>query len=412
MKRRTLILLTKQFPFLQKEQYVAHELKYLAAEFEQVFIYPHDYFGSHESISFELPENVHVIDLNKKIQLASKFERLTSFIRAFFYEYIRTHNKDWLVSDIKRIMPIYAAQYALGNGLMRWLQENNIDLASTTFYSYWFSNSALCLSILKRRNLIHSYVSRAHSLDLYHEDWGLINEVILIPPFRHFKQRYVETIFTISVHGKNYLKKKFPLLKVKTAYLGVDDFAFNPPGSMTSEKPVIVTCSGFDENKRLHLLGASLSRLNMPVKWIHFGDGTMRKEAEESVTSSNVEFLILGQTANSLIREFYSTHHVDFFVNVSLVEGLPVTIMEALSHGIPVMATAVNGTPEAVLEGITGRLISPNFTDEEIDQCLKQMFTDKEKWNQAGAKCREHFEANFDASKNYKTFAQALAGNN
>jgi colanic acid/amylovoran biosynthesis glycosyltransferase len=412
MKRQNLILLTKQFPFLQKEQYVAHELKYLAQEFEQVFIYPHDYFGKDENMSFDLPANVKVIHLNKSILPAQKLEVMMSFLGAFFYELMHTHNREWLTRDIKRLVPIYAAQYALGAGLIRWLKENNVDLNRSVFYSYWFSNSALCLAILKKRNLIRDFVSRAHSLDLYHEDWGLLNEVILIPPFRHFKQRYVHTIFSINDHGQLYLKNKFPKLLVKTAYLGVDDFGLNPNSLQDASKPVVVTCSGFDENKRLHLLGESLSRINKPVRWIHFGDGVMRSEAEASITSSAVEFVVMGQTTNAAIRKFYQENHVDLFVNVSLVEGLPVTIMEALSHGIPALATAVNGTPEAVKDGVTGKLIAPAFTAEEIDAAIEEMLSDAWKNPAKREACRRIFETQFEAEVNYRAFARHLSAEN
>lgn len=409
MKKRNLILLTKQFPFLQKEQYVAHELKYLAQEFEQVFIYPHDYFGGDENITFELPDNVKIIHLNKDIRPAPKLDVLMSFAGAFLYEFNHTHDRKWLAGDFKRLLPIYAAQYALGDGLMRCLKDNQISSEESVFYSYWFSNSALCLSILKRRKLIRDFVSRAHSLDLYHEDWGLINEIILVPPFRHFKQRYVGTIFSINDHGRLYLKKKFPSLHVETAYLGVDDFGLNPGSFRDDSKPVLVTCSGFDENKRLHLLGAALSRINKPVRWIHFGDGVMRKEAEASITSPVVEFVIMGQTPNAAIRKFYSENHVDLFVNVSLVEGLPVTIMEALSHGIPVLATAVNGTPEAVRDGLTGKLIDPGFKDVEIDAAIESMLSDTWRNEQKRTACRKLFESQFNAVVNYKAFAGRLA---
>jgi colanic acid/amylovoran biosynthesis glycosyltransferase len=406
MRRRTLILLTKQFPFLQKEQYVAHELKYLAAEFERVFIYPHDYFGADQKISFDLPPNVEVINLNRSIKPAPKFEVLKSLAAALLFEFRHTHDRSWLAADVKRLTSIYAAQYALGNGLVNWMSENNIDRSSTAFYSYWFSNAALCLAILKKRNLIPSFVSRAHSLDLYHEDWGLINEVILIPPFRHFKQRYVETIYTISDHGTKYLKQKFPFLKVKTAYLGVDDCGLNP--SVQSDVPVIVTCSGFDENKRLHLLGRSLSRINQKVKWIHFGDGALRKETEDSVTSPQVELIIKGQTSNAEIRKFYAENHIDLFVNVSLVEGLPVTIMEALSHGIPVLATNVNGTPEAVSEGLNGYLLAPGFSDEMIDSVLMELLNNRQQLNEMRRASRQTFEDKFLAKHNYSVFSTGL----
>jgi glycosyltransferase involved in cell wall biosynthesis len=50
----------------------------------------------------------------------------------------------------------------------------------------------------------------------------------------------------------------------------------------------------------------------------------------------------------------------DVVVQPSLAEGLPLTVLEAMACGAPVVATNVNGTPEALLDGETGLLIEPD----------------------------------------------------
>ena len=49
----------------------------------------------------------------------------------------------------------------------------------------------------------------------------------------------------------------------------------------------------------------------------------------------------------------------DIFVLASLYEGYPVAVMEALAIGLPIVATAVGGIPQAVREGVEGLLVPP-----------------------------------------------------
>lgn len=55
----------------------------------------------------------------------------------------------------------------------------------------------------------------------------------------------------------------------------------------------------------------------------------------------------------------YSEHPVDVFINLSTNEGVPVSIMEAISFDIPIVATDVGGTSEIVTDE-TGILVSSN----------------------------------------------------
>ena len=404
---KTLIVLSKQFPFGNKEQYIAHELGYLAREFDRVIIYPSDHFNAKDQITFELPANVEVADLNTALAAVPKMSVLLSFITAYITEFMRYPLKGSMVRNFSRYRAIYATQYAIGQTLLNFLTRKGIRPADCVFYSYWMSASALSLSILKRRGEIKAYVSRAHSIDLYHEHWGLRGN-LEIPPFRCLKQRMADRIYCISRHGADFLTTiGIQQQKITVSYLGVDDFGLNPDAA--ESVPVIVTCSGADANKRVHLLGEALARINKPVKWIHFGDGVLRDRVLNAVKGSVVDLDYRGNTPNSAIRAFYLQQHVDVFVMLSKVEGLPVSMMEVMSHGIPVLGTHVNGVPEIVSDKVNGRLLPVDFTTEQIDAVLTEILAqhdDLTAWRKAA---RLMFEERFDATKNYTAFARELA---
>ena len=69
------------------------------------------------------------------------------------------------------------------------------------------------------------------------------------------------------------------------------------------------------------------------------------------------------------VKSFYVQQSCDLFVNTSISEGVPVTIMEAFSVGIPVLATNVGGTSEIVDETVGG-LMPENITPQELANCI------------------------------------------
>ena len=90
----------------------------------------------------------------------------------------------------------------------------------------------------------------------------------------------------------------------------------------------------------------------------------LKQSAERSLHST--EFHLMGNTANSEVMRRYGKMNVDVFVNVSENEGLPISIMEATSFGMPVIATDVGGTSEIVKNGENGFLIEKDFTDDTL----------------------------------------------
>jgi glycosyltransferase involved in cell wall biosynthesis len=101
------------------------------------------------------------------------------------------------------------------------------------------------------------------------------------------------------------------------------------------------------------LAGRALPRARF---WIA-GDGPLRQETEALAASGGLgeRFRVLGwrRDVPALLAA------ADVMVLTSRFEGLPLAVLRAMAAGLPVVATAVNGTPEAVRHGETGFLVAP-----------------------------------------------------
>lgn len=104
---------------------------------------------------------------------------------------------------------------------------------------------------------------------------------------------------------------------------------------------------------------------------------------------------------NQEVQRFYASHCITALVNVSETEGIPVSIMEAGSYGIPAIATDVGGTHEIVHDGLNGLLLKKDFSDEELLNAINIVFSNIERFREESTKVWEQL---CDATTNYRDF--------
>jgi glycosyltransferase involved in cell wall biosynthesis len=98
----------------------------------------------------------------------------------------------------------------------------------------------------------------------------------------------------------------------------------------------------------------------------------------------------------------------------SFAEGLPVTIMESLAVGRPVVATAIAGVPELVSDGRQGWLVPPGSVDalaEAMRAALAAPVADLERMGLAGAALvAERHDGRRQAAQLAELFSASAAG--
>ncbi len=93
------------------------------------------------------------------------------------------------------------------------------------------------------------------------------------------------------------------------------------------------------------------------------------------------------------ILEFFRA--ADIFVLASFVEGLPISIIEAMALGIPTVSTNINGIPEAIIDSATGLLVEPGDATA-LSQAMIRLRSDDELRNHIAKACRSFAVEEFD----------------
>ena len=116
----------------------------------------------------------------------------------------------------------------------------------------------------------------------------------------------------------------------------------------------------------------------------------------------------VGQLPNNQILKYYSENKVDCFIHTSEIEGgAPVSIMEAESAGIPIIATDVGGVREMIQNN--GILLSSNPTVDEIANAIEIIINSSDKEKEEMKRNSERiWNEKFDAKKNAKKFIEEV----
>lgn len=275
-------------------------------------------------------------------------------------------------------------------------------------YCYRFEYQPYVALLLAKYFDNPTLIARAHRYDLYEER----NSDHYIP-VRRLLLRKFNKVYLISQDGYDYLSGKFPEYKGKMAIsrLGTSNNGIKKCDNKGSCFR-IVSCSNMVPIKRIDRIISTLSKVKtQKIEWVHFGSGEEESKIREMASEmlgENVKVMFKGRVENKKILEFYRSNNVNLFINLSDSEGIPVSIMEAMSFGIPCIATNVGGTSEIVVDGVNGYLINDESDEYIADKVNSIASMNVECYEQLRDAARNTWEQKYNAKNNYRTFIEEI----
>ncbi|MFI5203106.1 MAG: glycosyltransferase [Flavobacteriales bacterium] len=380
---------------------MGNEIKVLSRYFKNIHVFPLFADGAMR----EVPENVVVhsdfIDHKKEVFSVPLNAADKKLVRRVVLKELFGRKIFKRIKQMKAGYSFFKHKVKQWKYLLKVLEREN--LMECVHYSVWFNDWCTVLACGAYYGKLKHCVARAHGYDLF--EWRRPEGFV---PFISFHLTHISQVYTISKSGHQYLISQYPAYakKIEVNYLGVFETGVNPVSDGVKR---MVTASNINEVKQLHLLANALVQCKNPVEWIHFGDGPLREKIEAMTKNfpAQVRAVFKGRVDNSELLKFYAQTHVTAFINVSKSEGVPVSMMEATSYGIPVIATQVGGTEE-IISAQNGILLSPSVSATELAEVIDTF--DAHVLNQPASRqgIRETWKKKFEADKNYADFAKSI----
>ncbi len=398
MKNDSLVLITNNFPFGKGETFIENEIKYLSKTFEKIVIISH---SIKDKQTRNVPKNVILERYDNSISPVEKIKSLKYIFSPLVKDEIKfIKNGLKLHISIHKIKTLLIALYKakkIQKDIDFQITKHNLNIKTTVFYTYWMDDNALSLVL----NSSIKKICRVHGWDLFFE-----RNTENYLPFRNFILKNL-VCFSISEKGVVYLKNK-TMVNIKLSRLGTKNLNRNILKKDSLKR--IVSCSNIIPLKRVDLIIKSLALLKTKdIEWIHFGTGVLEDTIKELALKNKINFELKGYVSNETILDYLQNEPIDLFINLSTTEGIPVSIMEAYSCGIPAIATDVGGTSE-IVNNENGVLLKANPTKEEIVIEITNFFELSEKEIQ---KKRQNayntWKEKFNAEKNYTEFTEIIS---
>lgn len=411
---KKLYLIDKEFPYKSGDYaFIHNEYEHLKRNFDITIIVlnPPD----KTEIDYTLVNDEQIIIINEKSGFYTKLVNLICFIfsRGCISEILQIIKcKEKIFQRIYRALMFGTAGESFYRLLIKkvGLKKNTDALV----YFYWNDYHCSGFAMHKKRYPNVKFVARTHGYDLY--DY---RELYGKQFFKEQTDKKLDRLIFAAQYAKDYYLmryrkedcEKYPLCRIGVEEKQISD------RQLKKKSFLLLSCSHAIAIKRVSLIIEGLTTLDNQVdsiRWVHIGDGNQLSALKELAKdkllhSSSVEFEFMGDIPNDEVLKFYHENSVDCFITTTSTEGgSPVSVQEALSFGVPVIATAVGELP-VMVDG-NGVLLSDNPTPSEVGQAINSVINSREsaKYESMKRRSLELFHTYFDANNNFCELVENL----
>lgn len=249
------------------------------------------------------------------------------------------------------------------------------------------------------------YSATAHANDIY------VDRVLLT-------EKVSSAVFVATCTGFNaqHLSRLAPTANIQLVYHGLDIERYPTSPVTENGEARIISVAQLKEKKGLtHLISAcrELADSDTSFECDIIGDGPLRSQLQEQIVSQGLadRVHLLGPLPHGEVIDRLRASTL--FVLPCVVaadgdrDGIPNVILEAMAVGRPVISTTISGIPEAVTDGVSGRLVAP-ADPVALAAAMADLLESSVMRSEMGAAGRERIEALFEVRRNAIKLEQLL----
>lgn len=313
------------------------------------------------------------------------YDEIATLLRSQRVDVVHVHNTFPLISP-----SVYYAAHAAHVPVVQTLHNYRLLCPAATF----FRDGDLCERCLGKTFAWPGVVHRC-----YRNNLGATGVTAAMLATHRMARTYSSKVACFIALSK-FSKDKFVEGGIPAGRIAVkSNFVLDDPGiGRPSERPYVLFAGRLAREKGVHTLLKAWSQLPVPVTLRIVGDGALRPEVEAAAqTNPNIEYL--GFCSHVRVYELMRNASLLIFPS-EWYEASPLSVMEAMACGTPVLAADHGSLTEMVVPKKSGMLFAPGNVSSLVD-CVKKAFANPKYLCEMRCSTRCYYEKNFAPGPNY-----------